>query len=138
MLISPFDDFSQNTLTAVSGTLGKLQYVVGLRQINGEYFHWGMARSHGEESASLAIAQAHTNVFLCVLRTPIRDLWSEVRTLAFDQHADTRDFIAQLQQRGDSLVPKELQGGTRRHFNSVLLALCRLAGAPDERTGRAA
>jgi hypothetical protein len=138
MLTSPIDDFSQHTLKAVSGTLGKLQYVVGLRQGNGEYFHWGMARSHGEASANLAIAQAHTNVFLTVLRTPIRALWEEARTLALDQRDELRDFIARLQQRSESLIPKELQGGTRRHFNSVLLALCSLAGVPAGKTGRGA
>ena len=138
MLTSPFDDFTQHTLSAVPGSLGKLQYVVGLRQGNGEYFHWGMARRYGEAGASLAIAQAHTELFLSILRTPLRDLWEEARTLSLDQQTELREFILRLRSRGESLVPSELEGGSRHHFNSVLLALCSLAGLSAGRTGRAA
>lgn len=138
MLTSPFDDFTQHTLSAVPGSLGKLQYVVGLRQGNGEYFHWGMARSYGETGASLAIARAHTDLFLEILRTPVRDLWEEVRTLSLDQQTELREFMLHLRSRGDSLIPAELQGGSRRHFNSILLALCSLAGLRAGKTGRAA
>jgi hypothetical protein len=137
MIDSPVDDFCRTTLRAVSGTLGKLQYVAGLRQGNGEYFHWGMARTHGEAVASLAIGQSHTNLFLQMLRTPIRTLWDEAEELSRKQSTDIRDYLGRLSEHGEALIPLQLQGGTERHFNSVLLALCCLAGAPAPKAGRA-
>jgi hypothetical protein len=138
MLNSPADDFSQTSLAAVAGTLDKLRYIAGLRQANGEYFHWGMARLHGEATASLAIGQAHTNVFLSVLRTPIRLLWEEAGNSAQTQGADPGEFVQHLLEKEDQLIPAELQGGARRHFNSVLLALCSLAGVRELKVGRGA
>src|SRR5690242_17536896 len=119
MLISAADDFLQTSVAAVSGTLEKLQYIAGLRQANGEYFHWGMARTHGEATASHAIGQAHTNVFLSVLRTPIRRLWEDAGASAQNRGADPAEFVKKLLEKGDQLIPADLQGGGRQHFNSV-------------------
>jgi len=138
MLDSPAEDFSKTTLAAVAGTLGKLQYIAGLRQGNGEYFHWGMTRMHGEASASLAIAQAHTGLFLTLLRTPLRALWEEAGVLAREQGADVGEYLRKLTEAGDALIPLHLQGGGRHHFNSVLLALGSLARAEERRAGQAA
>jgi len=138
MLDSPVNDFSRATLGAVSGTLGKLQYVAGLRQGNGDYFHWGMARTHGEDTANLAIGESHTTLFLTVLRTPIRVLWEEASELASQESTEVNDYVGKLQAHGEMLVPSHLDGGVRRHFNSVLLALCCLAGVRAPRTDRGA
>lgn len=135
MLNSPSDDFSKTTLASVFGTLGKLQYLAGLRQDNGEYFHWGMARQHGERNANLAIAQAHTDLFLETLRTPVRALWDEAQKVAEDQSTMIQEFVGSLLERRDSLIPAELRGGSQRHFNSVLLGLCSLAGVAAPKAG---
>jgi hypothetical protein len=135
-LNSPHDDFEKNTLAAVPGTLGKLQYLAGLRQGNGDYFHWGMARSHGEAVSSLAMAHAHTDLFLSLLRMPISSLWNEAQVLAAQLSVDVHEFVNQLRDRGDMLVPREVRGGSPRHFNSVLLALCLLAGQSARKAGR--
>jgi len=135
MLNSPVDDFSTTTLSAVSGTLGKLLYVAGLRQGNGEYFHWGMTRTHGEATANLAISEAHSKLFTLLLRTPIRTIWEEASSLAEAQQTEVREYIERLMEKGELLVPDELRGGGRRHFNSVLLALCCLAGRPGPKAG---
>jgi len=130
MLNSPAEDFSQTTLAAVEGTLRKLQYLAGLRQSNGEYFHWGMARRHGEATTNLTIAQAHMDLFLTMLRTPIGALWEEAKCAAEDQSTKPDEYVGELLEKGDLLIPPHLQGGSRRHFNSILLGLCCLAGAP--------
>lgn len=137
MFDSPSDDFSKKTLSSVPGTFGKLLYVAGLRQKNGEYFHWGMARKHGETNANAAIGQNHTSLFLAVLRMPIRSLWEEVRGLAQEQSTDAQEYVGRLTEKGELLVPNQLEGGTRRHFNSVLLALCSLAGERARKADRA-
>ena len=138
MFDSPSEDFAKKTLGAISGTLDKLQYVAGLKQGNGIYFHWGMSRVHGDVSANLAISQAHSVVFLSVLRTPLRVLWAEVDSQARELGTDVRDYVNRLMEMEDRLVPAKLQGGAQRHFNSVLLALCSLAGVPERKAGRAA
>lgn len=138
MLESPNEDFSKTTLGAISGTLGKLLYVSGLRQRNGEYFHWGMSRIYGEASANLAIGEAHTDLFLTMLRTPIQELWEEAGELAKEQSIEVNGYLGKLQEKGGALVPMELQGGVVHHFNSVLLALCSLAKARARKTDQAA
>lgn len=138
MVNSPAEDFSKTTLAALPGTIEKLRYVAGLRQEGGKYYHWGMASRHGETNSNLAIAQAHTQLFLSMLRTPVRSLWEEARSLADDQSATCSDYISTLMANGDLLIPSELQGGARRHFNSVLVALCYLAGVKAPTTGQVA
>ena len=139
MFNSPADDFRNSTLGAVPGTLAKLQYVVSLRQQQGNYFHWGLARVHGESTANAVIGQAHSEILSSILRTPIRSLWEDARTTAEEQSEAVGDYLRELTELGESLVPKELQGGVRRHFMSVLLALCSLAGVQTSlKTGLAA
>lgn len=138
MLNSPAEDFSKTTLASVSGTLGKLQYLAGLRQGNGNYFHWGMARRHGEANANLAIAQAHTDLFLATLQMPIRKLWEEAQSVAEDQSASIQEYMGRLIEKREALIPSALRGGARRHFNSVLLGLCCLAGVEAQKAGPAA
>jgi hypothetical protein len=137
MLRSSTEDFSKSTLAAVPGTIGKLQYVAGLRT-GDDYVHWGMARSHGEENASVTIAQAHSDLFSSVLHAPISGLWDEVQDLAGREQQDVFQFVEDLLAQKNLLIPVELRGGSQRHFNSVLLALCRLAASLESRTGRAA
>src|SRR4051812_43293513 len=119
MMNSPFDDFSGTTLNAVPGTLGKLKYVAGLRQHGGNYFHWGMARRHGETPANMAIAEAHTTVFSSILKTPLQTLWEEARKLSGGQLADVLQFLQELQQQKEGLIPSDMRGGSQRHFSSV-------------------
>ena len=139
MFNSPADDFRNSTLGAVPGTLAKLQYVVSLRQQQGNYFHWGLARVHGESTANAVIGQAHSEILSSILRTPIRSLWEDARTTAEEQSEAVGDYLRELTELGETLVPKELQGGVKRHFMSVLLALCSLAGVPMSlKTGLAA
>jgi hypothetical protein len=127
MLTSPFEDFADKTLKAVSGTLGKLEYVAGLRQGNGNYFHWGMARQHGEEVANEAIADAHAKIYLSILQAPLQSLWEEVRKLSVERGSNVAEFMQELLSHKEGLLPSTLQGGSRRHFNSVLTALSSLA-----------
>jgi hypothetical protein len=134
MLISAVEDFATKTLAAVPGTFGKLQYVAGLRQGKDDYFHWGFARVHGEGTASLTIARAHSDLFNEVLRSPVKNLWEEIRTAADTSNSNVVQFVENLMAQKDLLIPKELKGGSTRHFNSVLLGLSGLASSLAERT----
>lgn len=139
MFRSPADDFCNGTLKAVPGTLAKLQYLASLRQQDGDYFHWGLARVHGKATANEVIETAHSDVFASVLRTPIRSLWEEAGTMAENQSESVADYLRRLTESGEALVPRQLHGGVKRHFRSVLLALCSLAGVRKAlKTGLAA
>jgi hypothetical protein len=138
MLTSAFEDFSNTTLRIVSGTLGKLIYLAGLREADGEYKHWGLARRHGDKAANATIAAAHSDIFSQILRTPLPSLWDEVKLLSLDQGRDEIEFVNEIRQQGQGAIPSDLRGGSRRHFNSVLLALSSLAISPAPSAGRGA
>jgi hypothetical protein len=117
------DDFVSRTLAAIPGRVARLLYLAGLRNNAGQYEHWGLTRTHGELPAQKAIAKAHTDAFLSVLRTPLAKL-----------AADYRDFLAEDQERGAAdllqnaveLVPQDLSGGGSKHFNLIVGVLCSL------------
>src|ERR1700685_4343364 len=76
-LISALEDLQETTLRAVTGCLGKLEYVAGLRSKAGTYTHWGLVRVHGEGTAEKALTQAHRAMLSEVLSTPLRKLEEE-------------------------------------------------------------
>lgn len=127
MFATPREDFEQNTLNSVPGTLGKLEYLAQLREENGRYFHWGLARLHGDDAAGASLEQAHLSQFLALLRTPLPQLWNELEQAAEMHQIEAAEYVRALVQLGQALVPPATGGGSHRHFNSVLQALSALA-----------
>jgi hypothetical protein len=128
-LYSPLEDFMHRTMSHVPGLWGKLDYVASLRaeEGNGEYEHWGLSRVFGPESAQKALEQAHRNLVLELLRTPLPMLMEEARRSAERQQMPLNVFVQELHSRGERLLPTRLGGGSAKHFSSVLLALSALA-----------
>ncbi len=112
---SAYDDFCARTLAILAGVWQRLRYVAELRAPDGRYRHWGMARTFGDDATQRALAQAHTELFLEVLRMPLRRLAAE---------SPAAPFAA-----ASSYLPAELEGGTPEHFNSIVSALAALAAA---------
>lgn len=133
--LSANEDFVRRTLASVSGDWGKLQYVASLRQHNGVYRHWGMERIYGEEASSKAIADAHRDLFVALLRTPVKELWKAAQEAARRSRTTELKFVAQLHAAREELVPGQYGGGSVRHFNSVLAALSGLARRGATRRG---
>lgn len=132
-LYSPLEDFTQRTLAGVPGLWPKLAYMASLRAEQEEeegYQHWGMKRVFGEEAAQRAIEQAHRNIVLQVLRTPLAVLMEEARRAAEREGCPVNVYVQELNSQGELLLPKKLGGGSMKHFNSVLLALLCLAASP--------
>jgi len=102
--------------------------VAGLRQENGGYFHWGLTREFGEKVANETIAGAHRRIFLHLLRTPLGVLASELK-LEISSSQERIDYMEKLRKHGQDLIPADCGGGSRRHFNSVLQAMCCLAAS---------
>jgi hypothetical protein len=137
-ILSPMDDFRASTLAALPGALARLHYVAGLRQEGDGYHHWGLERAYGKAAAQATLAEAHSDMFLNVLRTPLRELWEEAYQSALKQGVELADFVTNLMEDVGRMVPRELRGGSSRHFNSVLRVLSSLAGLPEPKTRRAA
>lgn len=126
---SPFDDFVLNSLTAIAGLLGKLDYVAGLRREDGSYCHWGLARVHGESAAHQAASEAHRLLFSQVLTTPLAHLLDDVAQSQPDLSLGVNDYLEYLARRLPVLTPAGAGEGPFLHFNSVLHAVSALARA---------
>ena len=130
VLLSAFEDFVVRTLGIFSGPLSQLTYLGSLR-CNGQYQHWGLARTHGDAAAGAAISEAHTQVWLEVLRTPLCKLVGELNAAS---NEITQAQAAGWRNQVPALTPVNLAGGSRRHFHSILLAISLLPQPGPEST----
>ena len=121
-LLAIKDDFLDRSLARIPGLLGKLDYVAQLR-VEGRYVHWGLERIYGEETTQRTLAEVHRNLFLQILRTPLRRLLEDVTRSAGAQRLEVKQYLEIVLREPRSLVPGSLGGGSEAHFNSVVLAL---------------
>lgn len=132
-LKSALDDLRQNTLAAVAGLVGKVAYLAGLRRhAQPGYTHWGISRTYGEEDSQQAFAKAHRELFLKVLRTPLRELREDISVSSAESKVPAQEYVEKLRMRKEELLPEDLGGGSARHFSSVLHALSSLIGHQDQ------
>lgn len=117
-LASAYEDLQQRTLSALPGLWERIRYLASLRSSAGGYRHWGLDRTFGERASQTALGAAHTQLFLQVLRTPLRQLVQEYRQ-AEEHPGELLDWSL--------FVPGDLAGGSASHFNSVVSALQALA-----------
>ncbi len=126
--LSPFEDLKRRTLSAIFGRWQRFLYVVELRTPEGKYDHWGHNRVYGDLNSQAALAKAHSELYLEVLRTP---LWDLTR-----QGTEGEEVVREPHPAFSSLmIPADLQGGSPRHLSSVALAL-RLLNAERQASSR--
>jgi hypothetical protein len=114
--LSPYEDFKLRSLPALRGLWSKLLYVAKLRSSEGKYDHWGHIRIHGEERSQQALCQIHSELYIELLRTPLRELIPEDVT-------GLEQVAREISAAGDKLVPADDNGGSARHLNSIVLAV---------------
>ena len=136
-LLSALDDLMVNTLSVIPGLLDRLEYLSGLKGIEG-YSHWGLSRIHGEHAARSALGDAHELLLSEVLRTPLRKLAEDVAVACAGSERVPSAYLDELYRNYPSLLPDEVGGGSVRHFSSVLHALSALAAAQPLATRPAA
>ena len=136
-LKSALDDVLDVTLTAVSGIVGKLEYLSGLQETSYSYSHWGLSRVYGEGAAQQALGEAHSACFLATLRTSLRTLRDDVEVSSRGKQKPAEEYIKNLRGRWAALLPTDLGGGSARHFSSVLHALSSLASNQTKSRPRA-
>ncbi len=123
--LSPVEDFVKQTLASVRGTLEQLRFAGELRESDGRYHHWGLARIYGDRNAHEAISEVHTNLYLQILATRIQDLYAEAGETARD--SSLQDYVRGLKDLKGQLLPNDLGGGLPDHFSLTLETLSRLA-----------
>ena len=120
---TPLEDFVKNTLAALPGYWQKLLYFGELRKESAEYDHWGMRRRYGTEASVTAMGAAHTDVFLRILRTPLRALLADVRASAAPQNRTQQEYVENLRESRDEILPTDDGGGSTRHFDLTVRTL---------------
>jgi hypothetical protein len=126
-LKSALQDVKENTLTAVSGLLGKLAYLASLRRAQGRYEHWGMQSVHGPESSERALKAAHGEIVAGVLRTPLASLVEDLQESSQASGVAAPAYIEGMRDGFDDLLPGERKDSPEAtHLNSVLVALSSL------------
>lgn len=113
--LSPFEDFKRRTLARIDGLWEKFVYVSGLRSSEGRYEHWGHNRTYGERDSQEAIGKAHSELYLELLRTPLRALVTDWESSGTQGSSERIKFSTLM-------IPENLHGGSTKHFNSVVLA----------------
>ena len=92
-----------------------------LRSEDGKYHHWGHSRVHGESRSQIALSKAHSELYIALLRTPIRDLVEEIEMTS--DGSDPRELVRKIADGKQQLVPENVEGGSPRHFSSIALAV---------------
>jgi len=122
-LFSALEDLQDTTLKAVNGCLRRLEYLAGLRDKDGGYAHWGLTRVYGELAAKRALAEAHRDLLMEILSTPIRKLEKDVEESSAMAGTGPAEYLARLSTASSHLLPPNPGAGAGRHLNSVLHAL---------------
>lgn len=71
------EDLEETTLRALTGQIGRLDYLAGLRQDPGGYEHWGLTKVYGEAGAQAALGAAHAESANAILRRTLPELAAE-------------------------------------------------------------
>ena len=137
-LKSALEDLSHTTLEAVAGWLQKLEYLAGLRARQGEYKHWGFGKVYGRNTANRALGVAHREVVSEVLSTPLGSLLEDVEKSSALAGVDPEQYLGDLAQRGNTLLPSDPGAGSARHLSSVLHALLGLERTRERNATRRA
>ena len=124
---TPLEDFVKTTIAAVPGYWYKLVYIADLRSSSSKtYDHWGMARRYGLTASHAAISAAHSDLFVEVLRTPIRKLVEDVQVTDVPDQSGEGHFLDGLWDSRSRMLPTDLGGGSAKHFEVTLLTVRRL------------
>jgi hypothetical protein len=134
VLKSALEDFEGSTLGAVPGLLGKLRYLARL-YARGGYSHWGLEKVYGSGTAERAMRTSHGSLVAKVLKTPLRDLATDLEESAAAAEITDVEVLSALdtpmttpEQQG---VRAKRPGPSEKHFKSVLRTLAALVQSKE-------
>jgi hypothetical protein len=74
------EDFSSQTLAAISSDFGRLYYVSSLKDSDsGRYEHDGLMSLYPENAVQVGLSHCHEELFSRILETPLRDQERDLR-----------------------------------------------------------
>lgn len=129
---TPLEDFVRTTMAAVPGYWHKLIYLANLRSSPGTYDHWGMARRYGLTASHSAISAAHCDLFIQVLRTPIKSLMQDANSEGPTNSFYEAESLEEVWQNRERMLPTDLGGGSAQHFEVTLLTVRKLIQAQKD------
>ena len=131
-LHSALEDLQETTLRAFVGCLNRLEYLAGLRDKEGGYEHWGLARVYGDLAAKKALARAHRSLLSKILAMPMRKLAEDAKHSSEVAGIPPVAYVEKLATTSPDLLPQGPGAGSARHLSSVLHALSSLLKNPKE------
>jgi hypothetical protein len=127
--LKPTEDIERNTLSAWGGLFDRLAHLARLRQQDGKYKHWGLAREYGAEASSRALEEVHRVKLSESTRQSLSSLWREMQSSAQQAGAPVDTYVGKIVERRDQLVASKLNGPALLHFDWVLHSLLKVARA---------
>ncbi|HET9742000.1 MAG TPA: hypothetical protein VFQ00_04560 [Terriglobales bacterium] len=121
--LSPLEDFKIRSLAVLRGLWTKLSYMAELRSHDGTYEHWGHRRVHGDENSQFALAAAHSELYVEVLRKPLREMLDDLELSAIQSAQSAEALLKAINEHRAQMIPAQLCGGAPRHFSSVVMAV---------------
>jgi len=106
-------DFKERSLGALPTLLERLAYICSLQTDAGTYDHWGLRRMFGEQAAHEAILQAHNDMAIEIIRTPIREIYKEYQEAVERQEGPrvlrAESLVLKAPVNGDELLSAHLR-----------------------------
>src|SRR5882724_1524429 len=99
-LTSALEDLRSTTLKTIVGGLRRLEYLSGLRDGEGNYTHWGLARVHGELAAAKALAEEHRTVTSNLLALPMSYLLEDLHESSEQAGVPAIIYLERLSSQG--------------------------------------
>jgi hypothetical protein len=115
--------------------VGEAELHSGIKTADGTYEHWGLARIHGSVAAEETIGAVHSELALQLLQTPIQELMEQLQISAGYGGMSVKQLADTLYETEKVNRPRDMKGGSFKHFHSVLLAAQLLSSENGEVRG---
>jgi hypothetical protein len=120
------EDFSSQTLAAISTDFARLYYVSSLKDANsGRYQHDGLTSLYSENAVQAALSHCHEELFSRILETPLRDQERDLRACLGAAGENYWDVIESWRENRDfqTMCPEGMPGYLHALFCSNMGAL---------------
>jgi hypothetical protein len=120
------EDFSSQTLAAISTDFARLHYVSSLKDANsGRYEHDGLTSLYSENAVQAALSHCHEELFSRILETPLRDQERDLHACLGSAGDKYWDLVERWRENRDfqSMCPEGLPDYLQDLFCSNMAAL---------------
>ena len=118
------------SVSAVSGNLARLAYLISLQTEPGVYSHWGLAHEYGREAVSEAFKRTHRVILDTVLQMDLCELDGELRMHADNSGQSSSECLRRLLS-SPALNPFTSNKHLQAHMSYVFESLRALARRSD-------